>query len=49
MTLVGKDWEETRAAKAEVRSAREKSMLLVLIVDVRKVGLLVRMWIIVEC
>ena len=38
--MVGMAWEETRAAKAEVRRVREKSILLVLIDDVRKVGLL---------
>ena len=38
--MVGTAWEETRAAKAEVRRVREKSILLVLIDDFRKVGLL---------
>ena len=45
---VGMNWEETRAAKMEVRRVREKSMLLVLIVDVRKVGLVLRIRLIVE-
>ena len=38
--MVGMVWEETRAAKAEVRRVCEKSILLVLIDDFRKVGLL---------
>lgn len=46
--MVGKIWEETRAAKAEVRRVREKSMLLVLSVGVRKVGLFLRVWAIIE-
>ena len=33
-------WEETRAAKAEMTRVREKCMLLVLVVDIRQVGLL---------
>ena len=37
---VGRAWEETKAAKAEMMKARENSMLLILFVDVRKVGLL---------
>lgn len=40
--VVGKAWEETRAAKAAARRVREKSILLALDVDVRKVGLLLR-------
>ena len=38
--MVGMAWDETRAAKMEVRRVREKSILLVLIDDFRKVGLL---------
>ncbi len=38
--MVGRAWEAARAAKAEVRRVREKSMLLVLVFDVRKGGCL---------
>ena len=36
--MVGKAWEETRAAKAEMMRVREKIMLMMLFVDVRQVG-----------
>ena len=46
--MVGRAWEETRAAKAEMTRVREKSILLVLVVDFKKVGLLLRIWFYVE-
>lgn len=38
--MVGKAWEETRAAKAEMMRVRENIMLMVLVFAVNKVGLL---------
>ena len=37
---VGMVWEETRAAKAEMTRVREKSMVLLVVVDIWQVGLL---------